>query len=70
MAVVSDHQQAPWWAALMVAVASVAAPLAALDPQLTPCWVALVGSVVLVAASLAVLDPQQVLDGTTFACCR
>ena len=62
MAVVGDHQQAPWWATLLAAVASVAAPLAALDPQLTPHWAALVRLVVPVAASSAVLDPQQAPD--------
>ena len=46
-------------AALVVVVASVAAPLAALGSQLTPCWAALVRLVVPAAASSAALDLQQ-----------
>ena len=38
MAVVGDHQQAPWWA---TPIAVVTAPLAALGPQLAPAGVTL-----------------------------
>ena len=55
-------------AALVVVVASVAAPLAALGPQLTPCWAALVRLVVPAAASSAALDLQQAPAGVALAC--
>ena len=54
--------------ALVVVVASVAAPLAALGPQLTPCWAALMRLVVPAAASSAALDLQQAPAGVALAC--